>query len=69
MTRKDFLLISDAVRCARRDNTSGVGPRNDLSDHNRGVAWVARNLADALAHDNPRFDRERFLKACGVSNG
>jgi hypothetical protein len=27
---------------------------------------VAVRLADALGRDNPRFDRERFLKACGV---
>jgi len=27
---------------------------------------VAERLADHLAADNPQFDRERFLKACGV---
>lgn len=27
---------------------------------------VARQFADALARDNPRFDRERFLAACGA---
>jgi len=25
-------------------------------------------IADALATDNPRFDRERFLVACGVQS-
>jgi hypothetical protein len=25
-------------------------------------------IADALARDNPRFDRERFLKAAGVQS-
>ena len=25
----------------------------------------ARAFADALARENPRFDRARFLKACG----
>jgi hypothetical protein len=27
---------------------------------------VARAMADALATTNPRFNRERFLAACGV---
>ena len=29
---------------------------------------IARALAGALASDNDRFDRTRFLKACGVNN-
>jgi len=29
-------------------------------------ADIARNLADALQADNPRFDSARFLTACGV---
>jgi hypothetical protein len=31
-----------------------------------GVDSAARAIADVLAADNPRFDRERFLTACGV---
>ena len=31
-----------------------------------GGADLARGLALALSEENPRFDRERFLKACGV---
>jgi hypothetical protein len=27
---------------------------------------MARDFADELARTNPAFDRERFLKACGV---
>lgn len=34
----------------------------------RTVAEAARLLADQLAQDNPRFDRERFLKAAGVQS-
>lgn len=26
----------------------------------------ARSFADALTKENPRFDRARFLKACGL---
>ncbi len=29
---------------------------------------IAAQLADACAADNPRFDRARFLAACGVQS-
>jgi len=29
-------------------------------------AEIARHFADRLAETNPRFDRERFLEACGL---
>ena len=66
MTRKDYIALADALRKARRDNTRP--PRNGLSEHNRGVDWAARNIADELARDNPRFDRQRFLEAAGVQS-
>ena len=28
--------------------------------------FIARNFAATFAADNPRFDRARFLKACGI---
>ena len=31
-----------------------------------GADLSAMRIADALAKDNPRFDAQRFLKACGV---
>lgn len=31
-------------------------------------AAIARAFADALATTNPRFDRARFLRACGVES-
>lgn len=27
---------------------------------------IARTFADGLRHTNPKFDRARFLRACGV---
>ena len=53
MTRKDFELIAKAIR-DQRDQ-----PVPDPLDA------LAYRLASALFNTNPRFDRERFLKACG----
>lgn len=54
MTRRDFELIAGAVLSATRCGHT---------EH------VARELADRLASTNPRFDRQRFLEACGVRQG
>jgi hypothetical protein len=57
MTRKDYILLADALRAARRY----------VFDHgNTGeeaVAVASHFVIEALARDNPRFDRERFLEA------
>ena len=57
MTRKDYQLIAQVF--------ANVGEIVELSE--TIGADLARNLADALQVDNPRFDRARFLAACGLS--
>jgi hypothetical protein len=59
MTRKDYVLIAAAVSAA-------AIPSQPMAEFAREA--VAVRLADALGRDNPRFDRERFLKACGVQS-
>lgn len=62
MTRKDFQLIADAIKEARTmfpDTVSGDGAR-------LGADAVAVELASRLRATNTRFDREKFLAACGV---
>jgi hypothetical protein len=59
MTRKDFQLIADVLKpWITRDGTPGV--------EDALCASIARDFADKLASTNPNFDRERFLRACGV---
>lgn len=58
MTRKHFKLIARALRAAR--------PSVEGLDVHANCALA---LADALAATNPSFDRERFLRACGVTEG
>lgn len=66
MTRKDFELIAKAFRDARADMRNKE-PDESQADLQDGASYVAEELAAALAATNPRFDRERFLKACGVA--
>ena len=56
MTRKDYILNADAIKAQHK-------PHNDTET----VQEIALSLADLLEGDNPRFDRDRFLTACGVN--
>lgn len=57
MTRKDYVLIAKVIA----DIVSDFGQEEPVQP-----SLIAEELADALAGDNPNFDRERFLTACGV---
>ena len=63
MTRKDYILIADALKAARSSYTLP-----NVAIYHNGIDNAAHRLADALDRDNPRFDRERFLKAAGVQS-
>ena len=58
MTRKDFQLIADAMREAF--------PGREISDAYVTWATACHKLANGLETTNPRFDRSRFLAACGL---
>jgi hypothetical protein len=57
MTRKDYVMLAECINDARLANPETRG----------AVADVANRIARELARDNPRFDRERFDRACGLS--
>lgn len=59
MTRRDFELIASVVR--ETELTAGNASYPDC-EVARGQ--LARAFAAELAATNPRFDRERFLRAC-----
>ena len=59
MTRKDYVLIADTLANLMKDFNNG-------GDDTVSLTLVSHELADVLASDNPRFDRGRFLAACGV---
>ena len=57
MTRKDYVILAKVIHTARNINTDKTG---------EAVA-VAYLLAEELEQENPRFNRELFLTACGVN--
>ena len=57
MSKKDYILIAQGFKNARA---------RDSLIHTT-VDAVAVAVAAQLALDNPRFDPQRFLSACGVA--
>ena len=60
MTRKDYVAIAAALAKARAEYPT--------MQMNSAHDYVAGEVAATMAADNPRFDRERFLKAAGVQS-
>ncbi len=60
MTKKDYVVIAAVLDRIRLDFDMDGEDTVSLS-------LVAEELATALADTNPRFDRARFLTACGVN--
>lgn len=58
MTKKDYELIASVLYCKTEDDN------RDLTTN----VTIILELADALQAENPRFDRDKFLTACGIQD-
>ena len=70
MTKKDYVLIAAAIH---RDCPNEQGMTYaQMTDWQKGASdeWHTMTLAiaAALGNTNPRFDRAKFLAACGVQS-
>jgi hypothetical protein len=54
MTRKDYVILAEVIK------------NLDEVIDSYALEVLADNMADALESDTPRFNRHRFLVACGV---
>ena len=61
LTRKHFKAVAEIIRTSRDVIIT-------YSTNKPAECDVADNLADYFATQNPRFDRERFLAACGLGD-
>jgi len=69
MTKKDYELIASVIK-GRMDNAIesyhfGYSDK-DIQHATNTLADLADFMAYELSQDNPRFDRQRFLQACGI---
>jgi hypothetical protein len=66
MSRKDYVATAEIINEAIRRNP--VVPEGQIDTAFNAVREVAENLATMFKRDNGRFDRTRFLNACGVGD-
>lgn len=74
MTRKDYVMIAETIRELLADIDRDK-ENEDLTDWSRavlageriGVHTLAQHLSYQLHSDNTRFDRTRFIEACGLT--
>ena len=60
MTKKDYVLIAGAILTQKYQRQESLDAFNTL----RELVFV---LAGKLAEENPRFNDEKFVTACGFS--
>lgn len=61
MTRKDYVLIAEAFK----QEAEQYFDRGEESAEKAAIRLTAQRMARMLESDNARFDRARFLRACG----
>lgn len=66
MTKKDYEKIALAIKLetlciatSNMDNVTAVASMDTLSS-------ITHRLADTFANENPRFNRDKFVRACGL---
>ena len=65
MTRKDYVIIAESIANAKELTQILGGIDEETRD--RVISLIAHKIASGLEMDNSRFDRDRFLTACGVN--
>src|SRR3990167_1661587 len=66
MTKKDYELIAGAIKRCDWDIDALRATKSDKLVMRDCLKAISLELAHRLANENPRFDREKFLTACGV---
>ena len=64
MTKKDYELLAEAIRGSLLESVWSASKINYAEQHK----VTAKHVADALERDNPLFNRDKFVAACGVQN-
>lgn len=66
MTKRDFVLVAETIRGLRDEQMLADGdPSNPYYRFSEGdIRRIALRFAEALKGTSPRFNAERFMRAC-----
>ncbi len=59
MTKKHFKAIAEIIKTNLKD-------AGDNEAMLKGIEYLANDLAEYFAQDNPKFDGIKFAEACGL---
>lgn len=62
-TRQHYKAIAEIIKS---EYTAFDGTGEDDSEGKDATIKIARKLADYFEPENPRFDRNKFMTACGL---
>lgn len=62
LSKRDFEQFAEAIKAE-------VEERSSSGETLAGLTTAAQIFADIAKRDNERFDRERFMRACGLGGG
>ena len=63
VAKKDFKAIAEIIKT---EFTAFDGTGEDDYEGKHATISIAGHLADYFITQNPRFDRQKFLNACGL---
>ncbi len=62
LTRQHYKAIAEIIKSKH----PGYAQHDYYKGERNALVRVGRSLADYFEQDNPRFDRDKFLAACGL---
>lgn len=67
MSRKHYEAVAEMIAEVVADTPAHSDPEGFIATGRmQATRSIARGLASMFGEDNPRFDRQRFLDACGL---
>lgn len=64
MTRKDYVLIAEVFKGSA--STLLFDTAIETQAAYRQWRFIVKDMGDVLEANNPKFDRNKFLQACGI---
>lgn len=65
MTKKDFVMIAETIKATHAKEIQLGVTGQELKLVEIALSSFAQEIANKLGEQNPRFDTDRFLDACG----